>query len=226
MRTFGIIAASLVVLIVGAVVAYRLAYPTYSHRYRLTLEVETPDGLKKGSSVIESSARGQPLIGSAVTRLEGDAVFVDLGKGKNIVALLALGDPTQIDGPVRLAINAFAIPNCKKPFCQWKLIARTAGARDLPAKLIPTLATVGDVTDPKTARVIEPDAFEALFGSGYHFKRAWIEMTNEPVTRTIDTHLKFYDKPAESGAFWKALLTSGFKPECGMEPYGLLRRGV
>ena len=32
---------------------YRLLYPTYTYRYRLALEVETPDGIRSGSSVIE-----------------------------------------------------------------------------------------------------------------------------------------------------------------------------
>jgi len=229
MKKLGMIAAVVVALIGGLVLAYNLAYPTYSHRYRLTIEVETPDGLKTGSSVIESRLRTEPPIlpnTGAVTSLHGDAVFVDLGNGKNVVGLLALGDPAQyVDGPVRLAINAFGIPNCGKPFCQWKQIAETTGARDLPLNLVPTLVSFGAVSDPKTARVVRPQELEDVFGPGYHFKRAWIEMTNDPITRSITKHLQFYDARAAGDDFWKALLASGFKPGSAIEPYTLLRRG-
>jgi hypothetical protein len=33
--------------------------PVYKHRYRLTLSVETPDGLKSGFSVIEARTKRQ-----------------------------------------------------------------------------------------------------------------------------------------------------------------------
>lgn len=33
--------------------AFELAFPNHTHRYRLAIEVNTPDGLRSGSSVIE-----------------------------------------------------------------------------------------------------------------------------------------------------------------------------
>jgi hypothetical protein len=193
----GMTVAAFAVIVIGFIAAYPLLYPTYSHRYRLTLEVETPDGLKKGSSVIEPSARAQPPIlvnTPSVTDLNGDAVFVDLGKGENLIGLLTLGDKAQdVDGPVHLAIDAFEVPHCGAPFCQWKQIAKASGARQLPAKLYPTLATVGDVTDPKSTRLLKPDEFEAVFGPGYRFKRAWIELTNDPVSTGIERKLPFLE---------------------------------
>jgi hypothetical protein len=120
MKKLGIIAAVLVALIGGLVVAYNLAYPTYSHRYRLTIEVETPEGLKTGSSVIEPYFVAQPMILTSnigVLGLRGDAVFVDLGGGKNVVALLGLGRTAQnSDALIRLAINAFSLPALPRGF--------------------------------------------------------------------------------------------------------------
>jgi hypothetical protein len=229
LQALGITVAAFAVIAVGFIAAYPLLYPTYSHRYRLTLEVETPDGLKTGSSVIEPSARAQPPIlvnTPSVTDLKGDAVFVDLGKGKNLVGLLAVGDGTaQVSGPVYLAIKAFDVPNCGAAFCQWKQISETVSARDLPPKLIPTLVTFSDVNDPKTVRVVQPEKFETVFGPGYHLKRAWIEMTDDPVTRTIAEYLPSCDTPSSTKDFWSALLASGFTSGSSVEPYTLLRRG-
>jgi hypothetical protein len=110
MRKLGIIAAVVAALVVGLAVAYRLEYPTYSHRYRLTIEVETPQGLRSASSVIEAQMTKIPVLlsgGGARPSFAGDAPFVDLGGGKNVVALLARG-PTagDVDAPVLLAIQS------------------------------------------------------------------------------------------------------------------------
>jgi hypothetical protein len=66
-------------------------YPDY--RYRLTVEVETPEGIKSGSSVIEVSKKvtskySIPNAGSVISRVKGEAVAVDLGKRGVLFALL------------------------------------------------------------------------------------------------------------------------------------------
>jgi hypothetical protein len=66
-------------------------YPDY--RYRLTLEVDTPEGVKTGSSVIEVSTamsgdNAIPSPNTLSTRVRGEAVTVDLGKRGVMFALL------------------------------------------------------------------------------------------------------------------------------------------
>ena len=34
--------------------------------------------------------------------------------------------------------------------------------------------------------MVHPDQFEQVFGPDVHFKRTWIEMTTDPVTRGIE----------------------------------------
>src|SRR5262245_578483 len=78
--------------------------PVYTYRYRLTVEVDTPEGLKSGSSVIETTVQdnteswGPPESRMVRSRTKGEAVFVDLGSGKHVIALLAMG-PTATDDP-------------------------------------------------------------------------------------------------------------------------------
>lgn len=67
-------------------------YPTCTFRYRLTAEVLTPEGIKTGSSVIEVSyGSTHPLPNPGRWRADtvtGEAVYVDLGHGKNLFILL------------------------------------------------------------------------------------------------------------------------------------------
>ncbi len=68
-------------------------YPVVQFRYKLTVEVMTPEGLKSGSSVIEvrySSGHPLPNPGRYYNDalVAGDAVYVDLGQGKNLFVLL------------------------------------------------------------------------------------------------------------------------------------------
>jgi hypothetical protein len=59
-----------------------------SHKYRLTVEVETPEGIKSASGVLAVQPdRGYSRSGH--TRTMGDAVLLDLGGGNNLIALLA-----------------------------------------------------------------------------------------------------------------------------------------
>src|ERR1700694_2378166 len=77
------------------------------HKYRLTVEVETPEGNKSASGVMavhpdRSYSRG------GHTQTKGDAVLVDLRGGKNLVALLAHIDGTvDLDGMNYVALRAF-----------------------------------------------------------------------------------------------------------------------
>ena len=70
------------------------------HRYRLTIEADTPDGPRDGSSVIEVERRTRPAWIPAPGprteyRVRGEAVFVDLGSGRNLVAGLAHGENAE-----------------------------------------------------------------------------------------------------------------------------------
>src|ERR1700687_3111523 len=77
------------------------------HKYRLTVEVDTPEGTKWASNVLSVHAhRGYTR--SVHTATKGDAVFVDLGGGKNLVALLAHIDKTvDLDGINYVALRAY-----------------------------------------------------------------------------------------------------------------------
>lgn len=86
-----IVACLLLVSACGADSGASKRYPDY--RYRLTVEVETPEGVKAGSSVIEvqtvvAGKYSIPNAGWVSSRVRGEAVTVDLGKRGMMFALL------------------------------------------------------------------------------------------------------------------------------------------
>lgn len=209
----GALFLGLIIFVAGYLAMYPLIYPTYSHRYRLALEAETPEGLKTASGVIEASLITQPRIlteRGARPGLKGDAVFLDLGNGKNVTALLALGASGQnVDGPITLAVKAFDCAACQARLAEWRNLAQRSGKRELPPDLMPTLVTFSDVKNPATAHVVAPGEFEAVFGPGYRFKRAWIEMTGDSVTRGLGETIPWVDNYEAEKAFEQRLRETG-----------------
>jgi hypothetical protein len=189
MKWLSILAA----LIVGAVTlaGYFILLPNYTNRFRLTIEIETPDGIKAGSSVIETtfweSGSWGPVEARGVrSSATGEAVFVDLGRGKNLLAILGFGpsgtDDSKIFGLTRAALALGKTIN-------WKDEYRLKGKGELPSDYIPTLITFADINDPRTARTLKPSDFSVVYGPGFGFRRALIETTTDPVTRGIDKKL-------------------------------------
>src|SRR6201987_5441580 len=96
--------ALLAVLVIGDQI--RINRP--GHKYRLTVEVETPAGIKAASGVLAVTPdRGYSNRGKSLP--SGEAVFVDLGEGKNLVALLAhLDGKLDLDGINYVALRAYS----------------------------------------------------------------------------------------------------------------------
>ena len=183
-------------LLAALVIGDQIRINRPAHKYRLTLEVETPEGRKSASGVMavhpdrSYTRRGQ-------TRTVGDAVFVDLGQGKNLVALLAHVDNNLVlDDMNYVAFRAYMSAAGKRvPFSEMN---RLTGTVPVKGALIPVLVTFADPANPAAARVVAPDDAEAALGKGYRLQGITAEvvpngfwpidfggMLGEPVTRGI-----------------------------------------
>src|SRR5437588_1322208 len=125
-------------LLAALVIGDQIRINRPGHKYRLAIEVETPEGIKSGSGVMavhpdRSYSRG------GHTRTAGDAVFVDLGGGKNLVALLAHLDDGKLDldGINYLALRAYTAAGGKR--ASFNEMNRLTGALAVKATLIPVL---------------------------------------------------------------------------------------
>lgn len=189
----------------GSAFVYQ-TWNTYPHRYRIIVEADTPGGLKTGSGVIAveviQKAKWVPQAGGTLTDVWGDAIFVDLGDGKNIVALLGMGPTGAVDGIYRLAATAFG----RSRESYWYREARNwTGKAELTSKDYPTLVTFSNVNDPSTATVLDGASLSSVFGSGYDSVKISIEMTSDPVSYGITKHLPWVESYEKRKLAWRAI---------------------
>jgi len=184
------------------------------YRYRLTVEVDTPEGLKTGSSVIEVSTAvaGKYTIPNPSVisqRVRGEAVAVDLGKRGVLFALLhSEGNADWASNvmfrfapdipPTHDAEGRFDSPAHFK--ARFKAMLRQRGLIALPATFPegsalrdqsprPMLVRFIDIADPTTVEKIDPDNLAATFGEGVKLKRITVQITDDPLTTGIEKRL-------------------------------------
>lgn len=211
MRLLGI--AAIIIIGIGAtVLAYVVAYPSVTLRYRLTLEAEVDGQPKSGSSVIEVTYSKQPEIGSGrnlVLGYRGQAVVVELGERGTLFALLKEGDDTR-SLPPTIVFRAFGFSGGIWPQGSvddlFKTIRQLSGERELPLDNLPMLVRFRDINDPMTVERVNPNNLPERFGVGAKLVRATLEIvpagvwpinslgiTGEPVTTGIDKKLPWLD---------------------------------
>jgi hypothetical protein len=198
-------------LLAGCTVAEDEA-PDY--RYRLTVEVDTPEGVKAGSSVIQveqsiggAASAGGLAGGQIYYRVRGEAVAVDLPGGRTLFALLRSDNDIEWSAHVMqgLAPKTQGEPWAKS-FDNVLLINKKVEVpRMWPANATlpersayPMLVIFGDESDPTSVAEIDPDDLAATFGKGVRLKRVTAELTDDPVTTGIEKRLgwlpNYYDK--------------------------------
>jgi hypothetical protein len=184
---------AIVAVIVGTLfVLYRSFYPAYTYRFRLVVEVQVGDQIRAGSSVIEVTVSKQPRVLpdflDVIQSARGEAVYVDLGDRRNVVALLASGEFAEDIGYINGLVPWHIKP---KEFVDvgWSALPRLRGSWELTGSNMPTIVTFSDPTDPKSIRVIKPNDFEEVFGPEIHWRGARVEMTDAPVSSGIVNRL-------------------------------------
>lgn len=126
-------------------------------RYKVTVEVVTPFGLRTGSSVIETDMDNNGFT-------FGQAPYVDLGGGRYLFALL--NDPFSKKIMYRLAFNVLQYPELQPPLDREKHLY--VQAKDMkPFGVVrcedyPMLVTFGDINDPKTVREVDPGSVRRI----------------------------------------------------------------
>lgn len=179
--------------------------PTY--RYRMTVEVDTPEGLKSGSSVIEvDSSLGFPGIDFSQQSwgfsTRGEAAMVDLGERGVLFALLRseqsvdwasnvllwlIPMPDMPDGTLwkEASLQRFQDMLDNKELIE---LPQTLPGTDYSAAR-PMLVTFGDLSDPTSVAKVDPDNLAASFGEGFSLRRITVQLTDDPVTTGIDKRL-------------------------------------
>lgn len=152
--------------------------------YRLTLTVDTPEGQKTGSSVLEVHVGfhdGFLRMGNAISvGVRGEATIVDLGERGLLFCLLSK-DPERKDStdadhtPSRTWLpqdRASDLP------AFYRGLNRNRPVADIPFERLPMLVRFRDLADPMTVEPVDPSNLAAGFGSGVRLERATIEVVS------------------------------------------------
>jgi hypothetical protein len=200
-----------IALLAALVIGDQIRINRPAHKYRLAVEVETPEGTKSASGVVavhpdrSYSRRGQ-------TRTVGDAVFVGLGSGRNLVALLAHVDKNLVLDDVNyVALRAYNEAAGKR--VSFNEMSRLTGIVPVKGALIPVLVSFTDPATPGSAKVVPPDDAEAVLGQGYRLQGLTAEVVpngywpldfggvlGQPVTRGIQAKLPWLSDAGDSAA--------------------------
>lgn len=212
MKRFAIFAVAAVLSLsaaacVGAVSSAE--YPSAKIRYKMTVEVETPEGIKTGSAVREISMVSRPKrmgeMNDTHIRLEkGEAVVVDLGERGVLFATLG----SSMDGAIESLVNAFPsdCPEGNYSRCGIRHYSsiKEGAKTELPAKHYPPLFTFKNMQDPMSVvgvrdRVPCPGSsndcatyslfMEGAFGEGVKLKSVIMEITSQKPTKEVDKWL-------------------------------------
>lgn len=175
-------------------------------RYRLTVEVDTPQGLRTGSSVIEVTA-GEvgTTLGGASASARGEAVAVDIAPDRTLFVLLRSeassawaagimsGVTPKPDDPSLSPNDRFAA-HIEAVRANWKLnivprwFPPVRGIGE-PVTGYPIMVRFRDTRDPKTVERVDPDNMPASFGSGVTLRRLTVQLTDDPVTTGLEKRL-------------------------------------
>ena len=168
------------------------------------LRVNTPSGVASGRASLKASYnKGSPLLpgDTGSTTFLGEAPFVDLGKGRMVVALLEA--PYQQDRLLDLLFDAIRSGHSEPPLqgsgSLWNEAIRLRPVVKFPASGLPMLVTFANASSPTSVREIDPYGFATAFGEGYSLRDFQVVVTDgrNPAQKRIALALPWLDRPLE-----------------------------
>lgn len=193
---------------------YFLGGIVYTYRFKLTVELNTPGGLKTASGVFEVyefQDYGMPGWNTHYGIREGEAIYVETG-AKPLILIMATGGK-ELEGDYFPELGQIAFSDLDKN--DWKTareLSRMVGAQaivrscfDIPGTpghryrerrndCYPTFVSIDSVVDPKTIKVFAADEIEENLGRGVKLARITISIVDEPIHHDIVNRLLWLTK--------------------------------
>jgi len=170
------------------------------YRYRLIATVETPEGVRTGSSVIEVKWAPHKY------KVKGEAAAVDLPGGQTLFVLLRSAANPDWDAYAFESTGVFSTgkaPLATSEEDLWRGIAADRGTYPVNRRRVtaiedsdnyPYMVRFRDPADPKSVEQVDPDNLAKTFGPGYRLKSLTIQMTGDPVSTGIENRLPWLNK--------------------------------
>ena len=206
-------------------------YPPF--RYRMTVEVETPEGLRSGSAVREvdmTDTSNDAGFADIKFKVRGEAIAVELPGGKTLYALLT-SDTMEYDYAALIAGRATRRPTViNSPEFKAEFAKMLADRREhvLPRFFPearpgyrppgwPLLVTFRDPTEPATIERVDPDDPSPQLGEGVVIRRVKLQITDDTVTKEIE---KTLPNPIYKGFYnWDGKSAPGYNKLIGISDF-------
>ena len=202
--------AKLVLFVASFVAIVCFMYPRDSIRYKITVNIETPEGLKTSSAVREVTVQQTPKLTPEMqsTKIfKGEAVVLDLGTRGVLFAVMGTDDYRTFFRA--LAPNDTARSKATSAYGLKPYKALPKEAKPLSVQFHPTMVMFKDMKDPKSITLAYhvtsyevrdkndnkeikykvEDNLEKLFGKGVKLQSITMERTEEPLTERIGSYL-------------------------------------
>ncbi len=165
-------------------------------RYRLAAEVETPQGIASGSSVIEvkwhrPGALAKQILGSQASgsySIRGEAVAVELPNNQVLFVLLRSQNDVDWAAWVLGQIgDGKPVPVPRR----WKY------GPGPPGEMVdnyPLFVRFKDIDDPMSVETVDPDDLSATFGQGHSLKSLTFQRTNSDVNFRIERRIRWINE--------------------------------
>ncbi|WP_271597391.1 hypothetical protein [Bradyrhizobium sp. CCBAU 45384] len=167
------------------------------------MAVNTPDGVKRGSSVVQVTFWDVsfPAKGT-MHKLDGQALYLDLGPGmRPLIALLTSRLHRKYDAEIRwteeegpgtvLMLQAYGESWSRDLMDNLPRVARLRGPRQIAPKDLPDLVTFADVNDPSSVIAVDRNNVQASLGANITWNEIAIEGTDDPITKGIEQKLSW-----------------------------------
>lgn len=172
-----------------------------SYRYKLTMAVNSPNGIMRASTTgevmfwsVSIPARG------TMHKLRGEALYLDLGPSvRPLIALLThrlhrrpngVVGWTPESGPgVALLMQLYGEKPSQDFMDDLPRLAGKRGALKLSPDDLPDLVTFADINDPNSVMEVDPNNLPATLGPGISWNEITIELVNDPIASGIEQKL-------------------------------------
>lgn len=182
---------------------------TYSWRYRMTVNIQTPEGMKTASTVRElyfPPADKDIYVPDNKGIFRGEALAIDLGKRGMVFAIVRDqgNEIIQINSLLRTVLPFVGEPSrLEDVLDHYDRLKNVSG--EMPPYRYPMFIHFRDLGDPQTVQTVyqrkpgsirdmqsvEIDRFAEIFGEGVYIKNIIIEMTEDNVQWKLHETLKW-----------------------------------
>lgn len=169
-------------------------------RYKITVEIETPEGVKSGSAVreVQASKNAANIVNRDAPAIEykiiGEAVAIDLQELGILFALIDWSSRMEIETAFP---TKYTSPSEYINFYNQLSLGTSAELNTNHPKMV----TFTDINDLGTSKLVYENTlydnghvqyvnnFEEVFGEGVHLKKITVQITDEPITWKMEKYL-------------------------------------